>query len=132
MYHIVTHFLYSLELLESATRIPSQFLEQAISSSNTVQETLVLNEKSLNGHPANIPCRSVEYVTQTLISLTDHMHQNQETHEKDCFSVQNRDDPSEEMQSMSMSAVALGQAMEGETRMKSGKSGKMLCFRHEI
>ena len=60
------------------------------------------------------------------------MHQNQETHEKHCFSVQNRDDPSQEMQSMSMSAVALGQAMEGETRTKSGKSGKMLCFRHKI
>ena len=50
------------------------------------------------------------------------MHQNQETHEKDCFSVQNRDDPSQEMQSMSMSAVALGQAMEGETNRTSGKS----------
>ena len=128
----LTHFLYSIELLESATRIPSQFLEQAISSSNTVQETLQLNEKSHNGHPANIPCRSVEYVTQTLISLTDHMHQNQETHEKDCFCVQNRDDPSQEMQSMSMSAFALGRAMEGETSTKSGKSGKMSCFRHEI
>ena len=97
-----------------------------------MQETLQLNETTRTGHSADIPCRNVEYVTQTLLSLTDHMHENQEMHEKDCFSVQNRDDPSQEMQSMTISAFALGQAMEGETNRNSGKSGTMFCFSYRI
>ena len=115
------YFSFLLGSEESATLISSQSLPEKESNATSTREAIDLNEETSFDSSATIQCRTSKDLKEILNSATKHMQQNQDTHQKDCFSIQGQETSDQDANSLAMTAFAFCKAIQGNAKINTGK-----------
>ena len=110
--------------------ISNPLLPQLESYALSVRETISMNEENVIDSSAVIQCRTakdLEDLTEDLNSVKLHMQQNQDTHENDCFSIQDKDTSDYAVESLAMSAFALWKVIKDDT---TNNTGNFSCIKY--